>query len=243
MSIEHSDHNERFMAGPERLSVAERGLEFARRFSVDFQPESDDSITAAPMYIRGLVNEIQKDSAMEWHHGLGRNQTGNLLHIYPDDSRMQIHIVHILDVPAEMDKFLHPQPEIYIDIAAEVNDKVERQLAYELSRENPHHVIRTEIDLVATGKINPDSEVTAGYIDPDLVQAISYENALLRTGIDPSIDPDIEYLRATSEVFKEASDDQRERYQQKAWERSQGLNDQPVGLLELASLRHAIITP
>lgn len=150
MGIEHPGNSERFMPDMEKLSEAERALEFARRFGVDFECEQEASIAAAPVYLRGMITELRTDSNVAWVHGNKGGKTGVMTHAYVDKSWMEVYIAYTPRVLTEYGDPMLRLSEIYIDMFAEVNDRIERRIAYVLGHEKGAAVIRTETDLTAS---------------------------------------------------------------------------------------------
>jgi len=233
-------HNEQRITDIERLSEAERALEFAARFGVDFQSESEVSISGAPAYFRAIANEAHAtNNKMVWeypHHGGGR--LGYMTHEFPDSSTLDIQMIHTNRVPHEYEDYALVIPEVSIQIMAEKQGQLQRKLTYELARYS-NWVTREDASLVV-----PDIEI-AGQdasanrdILPDddlVVGAAASENLLLWMGIDLSIDPEVEELRKTSSTFRKESNARRGRYAD--------LNYLPIGMRELKGLRQLITDP
>lgn len=235
------------MPAPERLSDAETVLAFARPFGMGFRLESEESIREGPRYLRAIIGELQQDSQVAWARIGGRNQKGVMAHVFVDDSCVGISIAHILDAPRDPAGLMPPPPEVRVEIFANAQERMERVIEYTLGR-GDGRVIRTDIydDLGVTIEDYEEGEEEAEQLplaSEEAVRAISAEAVILKAGIDPSFDPDIEQMRALDDDFRQASDDQRRRLGRETFERYQGLNHQPVGLRELADLRRAILSP
>jgi hypothetical protein len=239
----------------EATCAAEQAVAFAIPFnSGNFVPEPETAVLTGPDVLRGMVRELRTrsgNSRFTWHQDTTTDgepfspKISETTEPFSDGSELRVLIR--TDPPPSPLRMFEIALSLYVTPTSGSADT--RHIEYCLDTGSAT-VTRHEDNtygLSVSGIKTIAEQLVAAHLDQtqleDHLAAALTEVSIERAGLDPTIDPHVEALRAADEVYRGHSDAARNDRENRDLAVMMGaINDQPVGATELIALGKLLLS-